>query len=142
MLQFSGLVMATVWLRRRLFPSSATGRFSSEGQSGLGLHAHEGKHTGGILCSIQGPDTLCRNEVEERVLFRHSKRHMPAWELPDGGGISAQNGLPVMRSAFIDAPLHDPQFGLRSFDPLMEGPVLPMQVACNGHIAVPGSRLF
>lgn len=67
---------------------------------------------------------------------------MPAWELPDGGGIPAQNGLPVMRSAFIDALLHDPQFGLRPFDPLMEGPVLPMQVACNGHIAVSGSRLF
>lgn len=67
---------------------------------------------------------------------------MPVWELPGGDGIPAQNGLPVMRSALIDTPFHDPKFGLRTFDPLMEDPVFPMQVACNGHIAVPGSRLF
>lgn len=67
---------------------------------------------------------------------------MPAQKLLGGDGIPAQNGLPVVRSALIDTPFNDPKFSFRTFDPLMEDLVLPMQVACNGHVAVPGSRLF
>lgn len=84
---------------------------------------------------------MCRNEVEEHVLFRQTEGHLPIRKLPGWNNIPSQNCKPVMGFAAVDMALNNLQLCFRTFYPLMKDPILPVKIPRDVHVAVAMTRL-